>query len=298
MSSLPLRARAELALVAVTFIWGWSFVIVKNVLGLLPPFVFLSLRFGLAAIVLVILFRGRFANQAHLWRPTLRAGGFAGLCLFAGYVFQTTGLRYTSPSKSAFITGLTMAVVPFLVSIVYRKAPHSSEVMGVAVATLGLGLLTLPPDRLRISFGDLLTLCCTFGFACHILVLGHWASRAAWELLSLTQIAVTGVLSLIAASFTEAVRIPWNREVIGAVLFTGVLATAIPFSVQSWAQRHTTPMRAALIFALEPVWASLASYVLTGELLTGRALAGAVLILAGVLLVELKPWGRVQHPLA
>jgi drug/metabolite transporter (DMT)-like permease len=298
MSRDPLRARAELALIGVTFIWGWSFVIVKSALDQVSTFAFLSMRFGVAAVALLLLFRGRFGLQERLWRQTLRGGLFAGLCLFAGYLFQTMGLRLTTPSKSAFITGLTMGVVPFLNSIVYRKGPHPSEVLGVVVATIGLGMLTLSPDRFTIGIGDLLTLCCTFGFACHILVLGHWASRSAWELLSLTQIATTGLLSALVVPWAEPLRFTWNLPVAGAVLFTGVLATAIPFSVQSWAQRHTTPMRAALIFALEPVWASVASFVLTGELLGGRALAGGALILGGVLLAELKPWSRVQHPLA
>lgn len=296
--NLPIRTRAELALVAVTFIWGWSFVIVKHTLDQVSTFAFLAMRFGVATLTLLILFRGRFGQQEQAWSFTIRAGSLAGVFLFVGYLFQTMGLRFTSPSKAAFITGLTMAVVPFLAAIVYRKGPHPSEVIGVAVATAGLALLTLPSSRFTIGIGDLLTLCCTVGFACHILALGHWAPRAAWELLSLTQIAVTGLLSVLVMPWAEPLRFSWNREVLAAVLFTGILATAIPFSVQSWAQRHTTPMRAALIFVLEPVWAAFASYVLTEEVLAGRALVGAMLILAGILCLELKPWGRVQHPLA
>lgn len=292
------RLRAELALAAVTVIWGWSFVIVKKALEDLPTFLFLALRFGVASFTLVLLFRGRLGQHSHRWKETLRAGLVTGLCLASGYFFQTAGLRYTTASKSAFLTGLTMAVVPFLAAAVSRKPPQLSELFGVAVAVTGMALLTLPPGTFSMAWGDTLTLGCTLAFAAHVVAVGYWSSRTAWELLTLTQIFLTGLLSFVLAWGLEPMEAPWNLRIAGAVLFTGVLATAIPFSVQCWAQSFTTPTRTALIFALEPVTAAVAAYFWAGERLSVRGWLGATLILCGVLLVELKPWRGRSHPLA
>lgn len=289
------RVRAELALAAVTVCWGMSFVLVKSAIAQVSTFLFISIRFTMAAIVLALLFRGKLGRYPNFRRTTLQGGAIAGLFLFAGYYFQVTGLRYTTPSKSAFITGLSMAVVPFLAAIVYRRAPQRFEVMGVIVATVGLVLLTMPPDRFSIGYGELLTLCCTFGFAAHILTLGHWAPRSHFELLSVSQIATTAVLALFVCSWAEPLQFAWSTTVVAALLVTGVINTAVAFTVQAWAQQHSSPTRAALIFAIEPVSASITSYFVAGEQLTGRGWAGGAMILAGVLLTEMKPISSEKH---
>ncbi len=291
-----MRARAELALIAVTLLWGATFVIVKNALDQASTLIFLAMRFTLAASALAILFRGRLLLQPELRGTTLTGGALAGVCLFGGYFFQTFGLRFTTPSKSAFITGLTTAVVPFFAALVYQKAPHVSEVLGVAVATAGLVMLTLPEGAFAIGFGDAVTVGCTAAFAMHILVLGRWAERSSFALLSVSQLGVTALLALMTCGWAEPARLEWSMGLVGAVAATGLLATALAFTVQAWAQRHTTPTRTALIFALEPVSAAVTSYVVEGELLRGRMLAGAILILGGVLLVEMKPIGAREHP--
>jgi drug/metabolite transporter (DMT)-like permease len=290
------QRQGELALIGVTLVWGATFVVVKNALDHVSTLLFLALRFSLAAVALALLFRGRLDVTGPMRITSLTGGGLAGVCLFTAYFFQTYGLRFTSPSKSAFITGLTTALVPFLSAFVYKKAPHVSEALGVAIATAGLALLTLPPGRFSMSAGDGLTLCCTLMFAFHILVLGSWAPRSSFELLSVSQIAVTALLALAVCGWTETPRIVWSKGVVFAILMTGLLATALAFTVQAWAQRYTTPTRAALIFALEPVAAAFTSYLVEGEWLRGRALAGAAAILAGVLMVELKPIGLRRHP--
>lgn len=291
-----MRARAELALIAVTLLWGATFVIVQNALHDASTLVFLALRFSLAATALAILFRSHLFSQPELRPVTLAGGAFAGACLFGGYVFQTFGLRFTTPSKSAFVTGLTTVVVPFLAVLVYQKAPHLSEVIGVVVATSGLAMLTLPAGVAAINRGDALTLGCTVAFAMHILVLGRWASMSSFPLLSVSQLGTTALLALSACAVVEVPRVEWTPRLWMAVVTTGLFATALAFTVQTWAQRHTTPTRTALIFALEPVSAAVTSYLVEGELLRGRALAGAILILAGVLVVELKPFGAREHP--
>jgi drug/metabolite transporter (DMT)-like permease len=290
------RGKAEAALICIALIWGGTFVLVKSALDDVSTLVFLALRFTLATAALAVVFRGRLRASPEQCRVTLRAGLLAGCCLFAGYFFQTLGLRYTTPSKSAFITGLSVALVPLLAALVHKKAPLASEVVGVVGATAGLGLLTLPPGRFSIGYGDSLTMGCAVAFAFHILVLGRCSSRSSIELLSVSQIAVTALLSLAVCGWAETPSVSWSGKVLGTVLITGLLATALAFTVQAWAQSHTTATRTALIFAIEPVSAALTSYIVMGEVLTGRNLAGAVLILGGVLLVELKPSARQPHP--
>lgn len=290
------RARAELALIGVTAIWGSTFVVVKNALDDVSTLLFLAMRFTLATAVLFILFRSQLTVNPGRMRYTLTGGCLAGLCLVSAYWFQTFGLRFTTPSKSAFVTGLISVVVPILGSIVYRKAPQTTEVFGVAVATFGLALLTLPPGRLALGRGDALTLGCTILFAAHILVLGRWSAKSAFALLSVTQIGVTALVAWLLCGWAERPFVRWTPALVFAILVTALLATALAFTVQAWAQRHTTPTRAALIFALEPVSAAITSYFVAGETLTRRALTGAALILAGILLVELKPFGKRRHP--
>ena len=146
------------------------------------------------------------------------------------------------------------------------------------------------------GYGDAISLCCTVAFAGHILLLGRYARAAPFELLSVTQLAVTAAVCWLMAGWAEAPYGAGEARVWGAVLLTGVLCTAIPFTVQAWAQQHTTATRVALIFAFEPVSAVITSYAVLGETLTGRAALGALLILAGVLTVELKPGSTEKHP--
>ncbi len=290
------RTRGELALIVVTLVWGASFVLVKSTLDHISTWLFLATRFSVATIVLLLFFGRRVVAPQSARRAAMQVGLWAGLCLAAGYCFQTFGLRYTTPSKSAFITGLTSALVPFFALLVYRKAPHPSEVMGVTVATVGLGLLTMPSGALAIGYGDAISLCCTIAFAGHILLLGRSSPAIPYELLSITQVAVTALLCWVMAGWAEVPYGTLNVRVAGAILFTGILCTAIPFTVQAWAQQHTTATRTALIFAFEPVSAVMTSYAMDGERLSARGAWGAFLILAGVLAVELKPTGPAKHP--
>jgi drug/metabolite transporter (DMT)-like permease len=287
------RSAAEAALAANTVVWGATFVLVKAALRDVSPVLFLALRFSLAAAALLVLFRGSW--KAPGAGKQLRAGALAGVFLFSGYLFQTMGLRLTSAPKSAFITGLTSAMVPLLAACVYRIRPQVSEVVGVLVATVGLGLLTLEGTVSSINAGDLLTFGCTIGFAAHVVTLGHFSGLMSFELLSVSQVAAAAGLSWVLAAF-EPSHLVWSPAVVCAILITGLLCTAFAFTIQAWAQRHTSSTRTALIYMLEPVVAWLTSYVLVGEGLSGRAAAGAALILGGVLLVELKPLSARPHP--
>jgi drug/metabolite transporter (DMT)-like permease len=218
------------------------------------------------------------------------AGALIGVILFAGYLLQTLGLQSTTAPKSAFLTGLATVMVPLLAALVYKIRPRISEVAGVLAATLGMGLMTLEGPIGSISRGDLLTFGCAIAFAAHIVATGHFAERIGYEVLSITQIGAAALAALSLVGWAETPRIQWQPLVIWAILMTGVLCTALAFTIQAWAQRYTTSTRTALIYALEPVVAWITSYCVAGEGLSGQAAAGAALILSGVLLVEMKPF--------
>ncbi len=288
------RRRADAALVGNTIVWGTTFTLVKSALASISPTLFLALRFSLAALALVLVFHSRLKQKPS---GTGIAGGvLVGIFLFAGYVLQTVGLQFTTAPKSAFLTGLTSVMVPLLAAIVYRNRPQASEIVGILTATVGLGLMTLEGPIESMNRGDILTVFCAVAFAAHIVTLGHYSEKAGFELLSVTQITTAAVLGAALFRWVEPIRLEWRPSVIYAILVTGILATAVAFTVQAWAQHYTTSTRTALIYTLEPVFAWLTSYFLIGEGLAGRAAAGAVLILAGVLLVELKPLNARQHP--
>jgi drug/metabolite transporter (DMT)-like permease len=293
------RGKADLALLFNAILWGTTFVLVKSALHAISPVLFLAMRFSLATVALMAVFRG-----ARLWRSPkprrvtgnmLAAGAMIGIFLFSGYLFQTLGLQTTTPPKSAFLTGLATVMVPLLGALVYSIKPQVSEVAGVLAATLGMGLMTLEGPIGSISRGDLLTFGGAVAFAAHIVATGHFAERIGYEVLSITQVGAAALAALALFWWVETPRIEWQPLVVWAILVTGLLCTALAFTIQAWAQHYTTSTRTALIYALEPVVAWITSYCIAGEGLSGRAALGAVLILSGVLLVEVKPFNPRQH---
>jgi len=281
--------RADAALAGNTVIWGSTFVLVQAALKDISPILFLAIRFSIATLALALLFRGRAK-----FRPT-RGGMVAGGCLFAGYLFQTVGLQYTTASKSAFITGLAIPLVPLLTCFVYFSRPRMFELAGALCATTGMGLMTLEGDMLAIGRGDLLTFFCAVAFAAHIIAVGHYSRRINFESLSLIQLGGAALLGLGTFWWVETPVMHLTPVVLGALGLTGLFATALAFTVQAWAQQHTTPTRTALIYSLEPVIAWLTSFWLLGEVLSRRAVIGAVLILCGILIVELKRTHSTEH---
>ena len=276
------------SLVAMTLIWGATFVLVKRALADSSTLLFLTIRFAIAAALLSLMFHK--AWRAGKIGLSVRGGMLAGLCLFSGYVFQTVGLRYTTASKAAFITGFTSPMVAVLSSLVYRRAPQWIEVVGVVLAFFGMALMTIPNGRFEIARGDLWVAGCPVAYAFHILVTGRFARQVNMGVFIVTQIAMGAAAGAATFWWAEPVRIQWSVPLIVAIAVTSVLATALAFSIQTWAQRWTSPTRTALIFAMEPVFAWITSFLLLGEVLAGRGAVGAALIIAGVLTVELKPF--------
>jgi len=286
------RWRAEAALALVALIWGSTFVIVKAALADVSVFLFLGIRFTLASLLLGAVLARRLRGRVKFdWR----GGAVCATLLFLGYALQTAGLRLTTASKSAFITGLYIVLVPLLASLVHWSRPRLAELTGAALATLGTALMTSGNLAMRLNSGDMLTIGCAFAFAAHMVAVAHYSRRMDYELLSLAQVAGVAVLGWFGAAAFEQPHIVWSARVWWALGVTAVLATALSFLLYTWAQRQTSAARAALVFALEPVFAGATAYMATGEAWTGAMFAGAGLILGGIAIVELKPSPRTAH---
>ncbi len=295
---IPKRWQADLALAVVALIWGSTFVVVKQTLANVSTMYFLTLRFAVASVCLlpVLLPAFRRSGPRAVTRG-LRGGFAAGLFLWTGYLLQTFGLKYTSAGNSGFLTGLYIVLVPLIGATVYRRWPRAPELIGLAIAFGGMVVLTIPSlDRnFHLNRGDLLTVGCAFVFAIHLLVLSHYSKSESFEAVALGQVACTALLSALSL-FIEPPRVTWTPGVIFGILLTALLATALAFVLQTWGQRYTTPTRTALLFALEPVFALITAVAIGGESLTAYSVLGGSLILAGILVVELKPARLAPHP--
>ena len=287
---MPRSIKAHLLLVIVTFIWGSTFVLVKAALGDSSPLMLNSARMILAAVLLGVFYRKHLAG---ITRPALLMGSTIGFFLFLGYAFQTAGLKLTTPSKSAFLTGGSTVLVPLVMLGLWRTRIPIWRTVGIILAFAGLFLMTVPggpqglADFAKINRGDVLTIGCALAFAFQIVFLGRGSRRFPFEQMAVLQVAVAAVLMAITAPVLEQPQFRLSETVILATIVTGVLGTAVAFTVQAWAQQFTPATHAALIFTLEPVFAWLTSFLYSGERLGLRAAFGALLILAGILLSEL-----------
>lgn len=294
-SSRSLSLRAHVLLIGVVAIWGSTFVVVKDALAGVSPLLFNLIRMTLAFLCLALFYRGHFGRMN---RRSLFAGAAVGFCLAMGYQFQTAGLRLTTPSKSAFITGMVVVLVPVLTAIRFlrppgSRAPHWNAWTGAVVAFIGIVFLTTPDgagfDFRSIGIGDLLTLGCALGFSLHVLALAHLSPRVPFEQLAILQVGFCALFMAASMPLLEHPWIHWSPRIVIALLVTAVLATATAFTVQSWAQKHLPATHTALILALEPVFAWLTSFFFLGERLSRRGGLGALLILAGIALTEFLP---------
>jgi drug/metabolite transporter (DMT)-like permease len=285
------RHRADISLILCTLIWGATFVVVKGALEHASVFAFMAGRFLLASLLMAAIFR---ADLRSLTRNEIIAGVQIGFFMFTGYAFQTAGLLHTTSSKAAFITGFSVVLVPVFMAVFWRRRINLWVWTGALGAFVGLYFLSVPPEGFAgLGRGDLLVFFGAVLFALHIAFVGHYSPRHSVGALSFIQVATTALLTLgtmpiMALLRWERVQMDWSPALLTAILITALLATAVCFSVQVWAQQYTTATHTAIIFSLEPVFAAITAYFLTSERLNRRALEGALLILAGILLAELK----------
>jgi drug/metabolite transporter (DMT)-like permease len=296
------KLRAYLLMLFTVAVWGTTFVLVKDALADATPLAFNLARMVLAFLVLSVAYRRHWREVS---RGQLIAGAVVGFFLAMGYQFQTAGLVKTTPSKSAFITGLVVVLVP-LFSVVPRlrppgaKPPRWNAFLGALLAFAGILLLTLPsnsasmlPDFTSVNIGDLLTFGCAIGFAFHCLALGHASPRIRFQPLALLQVGFCALFMALSMPLIEHPQMHVTLRLCVALSVAAVLATAAAFSIQSWAQSVLPATHTALLMTLEPVFAWITSFLVMGERLGLRPASGAVLILAGIALTELVPQPHV-----
>ncbi len=274
---------ADVALFAVTAVWGLTFTAVQRALEIAGPFSFLTARFALGAGVLLLVFH---RGALRISRNTLLVSLLLGFWLSVGYGLQTVGLVYTTASKSAFITGLCVILVPIFSLALSRIRPRLGSLAAIALAVSGLYLLTAPGE-LGPNLGDFLTLGCAFAFAIHIVIAERVAPYHEAAPLAFWQILTTAAIAAIIMATFEGVRLPLNRWTVSALGITGVFATAVAFAVQMWAQRRTSATHVAVIFTAEPVFAALFSWLIQHEQLGASGLVGGGLIIVGILVAQI-----------
>ncbi|MHB0869661.1 MAG: DMT family transporter [Chloroflexota bacterium] len=278
------QLQADLWLAMVALIWGSTFVVVKNELASIGPLAFVALRFTFAFLFMALLMRG---SLARIGRRQLAAGALIGVFLFGGYALQTVGLRYTTASKAAFITGLCVVLAPLFARLLLRHSPSLHAVLGVVLATVGLALLSLV-DSLSLALGDLLVLGCAASFALHIVAVSRFAPRMDPVALTTVQIGMVALGGAVAMAMLEPIPTGLGMGSVWVAALMGLFATALAFTIQNRVQVFTTPTHTALVLSLEPVFGAIFAYLLAGERLGAREIVGCALILAGMLIAELK----------
>ena len=274
----------ELALVLVTMVWGGTFLVTRLALDQSGPFAFLSLRFGVGAAAIFLLFAPRMRG---LTRAEVRAGLMISLAAFGTYGLQTLGLQHIASSKSAFITALYVPVVPILQLALYRRSPRAAAWLGIAMAFAGLILLSAG-EGLSPSFGvgEWLTLGGALAAAMQIVLIGRWARSGDPMRLAFVQLAALTAFSVAGMAVAGERIPPMTPGLLGAGVGMGLFGTAFALAAMNWAQRTVSPARATVIYAMEPVWGGVVG-ALAGELMTAGMIGGSALIVAGVLVSEL-----------
>ncbi len=293
---LTRRFQADLWIIGLSAIWGCTFVVIKQALADISPMLFIAVRFSIAAALLYFLLpRATPAGEPGPPRSALTGGLVIGCLLFAGFVFQTIGMQYTTPARSAFITGMYVIFTPLLSMALRIRRPSIDSFVGAGLAFVGLYLLTSPGGAAGgFGLGEFLTVFCAIAFSGHLLAVDHYTRRHDKRTLAFLQVAVVAALAIAPAALLETTRFNPTPRLYVALGVTALLATALAFLILNVVQSWTTPTRAAIIFAAEPVFAALTSWLVEGEILSGPSLAGAALILAGMLTAELGPFRRMR----
>lgn len=286
---------ADAALLLTTLFWGTTFVLAKDILAHWSTLSYLAGRFALAALALVVLF---WKQVARTRREELKAGAILGALLAVGFVLQAQGQIYTTPAKSAFVTGLTTPIVPFIAFVVLRARPSVENLIGVALASIG-GMLILAPQDTggavsfsngEINLGDMLTLVSDFAFAAHVVFLSIYARRFDARQLTALQITIAAAVFIVIWLVLPTAPLVWEASIVWQLVYLALVATVLTFLLWTWGQARMSPTHAAIIFSLEPVFATAFAIALRGrgEWLGTRGGIGAGLVLGGVIVSELK----------
>lgn len=277
------KARADLLLLIMTVFWGASYILTKVGLEFLQPYTLTALRFLIAFLVSAAFFPKQTMNSD---RKTVQYALILALILFAVFVSMTFGLKYTSASNAGFLISLSVVLIPVISSLFLKQKIEKQVVWAVAIAPIGIALLTLD-STLSLGGGDFLCILCAMLFALHVVATGVFTQRVNSIALGVWQLGFVGLLSIIFAAFSEDLAFPSTAVGWFVVLALSIICTAIGYIVQTTAQQYTSATHTGLILALEPVFSAIFAYIFLGEVLSFQGYVGAVILLGSVLLAEI-----------
>lgn len=275
--------KAESLLLLITLIWGSTFAVVKSALKGVSPLIFLGVRFGMAAVFFPLIFR---KNYFRMDLKTLKGGMIIGVLLWIGFALQTIGLKYTTASKSAFITGLLVALTPLAQALIEKKSPTKGNIIGIIMIVVGLYLLTSPRGQ-GLNIGDVLTFGCSIAFSVYIVYLDMFSKQHDVSNLTLLQLIIVSGLSFAATPFVESASIHLTIPLVASFFYLSIFATVLATYIQTKYQRETTPTKAAVIFAAEPVFANVIAFIAFREFVGVIGAVGGAFIISGLLVSEL-----------
>ena len=284
MNYKKMKSLGRLALFSAALLWGFSFVAMKNVLTNIPTLYVLAIRFCGAALILLPVCARKFGKLDKVY---LAGGALMGVTLMLAYVFQTYGLRFTTPGKNAFLTSAYCVIVPFLYWFCIKKKPDKFNVAAALICIAGIGLISLDDD-FHIGAGDALTIACGLFFAIHIVITAKAVDRRDPIALAVIQFAAAGILSLVCAVIFEPAPAGVATVDVWTMVFLTVVSTAGCIMMQIFGQKYTPPSQAAVIMTLESVFGAFSSFILYHEVMTLRLVAGFALTFAAVIISETK----------
>ncbi len=292
------KYQGEAALLLITVIWGGTFALIKNALTDISPSLFLALRFGVASI---ILFPFLYSQLKNVNRETIVAGTILAVFFFLGFQFQTIGLNYTTATKSGFITGTFVVIIPILQTLIEKRKPRTHNIIGVVLVFIGLVFLSSRGENLfhffeqfgsDLNIGDLFTFICAILFAFQVVYVDIFTKKYPFMPMVFIQLFISAIGGTLAAiilpSFgLEQTKFILNSNVITAILYTSIFASIIAISIQLKYQKVVSPTKAGIIYSFEPIMAAIIAYIILSEKITNFGLIGGAFIFAGLLVSEI-----------
>ncbi len=275
---------ADLSLIVAAFFWGGGFVAVKDAVSSIAPFYMITIRFGVASLLLTMVFWKRFRK---IKRQDIKIGVLVGIFLFLAFAAQTVGAQYTEAGKQAFLTAVNVVIVPFLTWILYKNKLDMYSIIASILCFIGIGFLTLK-DGLSINIGDALTLLCALLFAIHITLLGRYAKMVDSIVLTIIQMATTSVMALPWALFFEPLPQNLPKSIYVSMTYMIIFSSMLGFLIQTIAQKYTTPSHTSMMLCFEAVFGSVLAVIFLGDVFTPGMIIGCLLIFVGIIIAETK----------
>ena len=278
-------------LLITAIVWGSGFVVTAIALEYLTAYQVMAGRFILAAIILSLLFGKKFKTftKSVIWK-----GAILGTILYIGFALQTVGLEYTTPSKNAFLTAVNVVIVPLIAYLVYKRKVDRYETIGAIITLIGIGFLSLQ-GSMTINIGDALSLACAVAFAFDIFYTNHFVKKEDALSLTIVQFITASFISVIAVFIQGDIPTTFEKEALYSIIYLAVFSTTIAYVCQNIAFQYTTATKGAIILSLESFFGMLLSVLFLHEVLTGRMIIGAALIMIAILITELKPSFHRKH---